>query len=116
METRDSFMVRSLCKPGPKHYADTVRVKQYKRRLLRWQIRDFGGTCFADLLSSPLARRGRAMFHLGELFYNGRGVAENRSAAVAWWRRAARAGNAAAKKKLAQLRLPIYTTASNRKP
>ena len=62
------------------------------------------------------AGSGRAMFHLGELFYNGRGVAENRSAAVAWWRRAARAGDAAAKKKLAQLRLPIYTTPHNLRP
>ncbi len=61
------------------------------------------------------AGSGPAMFHLGELFYNERGVAEDQKAAVAWWRRAARAGNAAAKTKLAQLRLPIYTTTSTRK-
>ncbi len=60
-------------------------------------------------------RAGRCFISVSN-FTRGRGVAEDQKAAVAWWRRAAKAGNGAAKKKLAQLRLPIYTTTSNRKP
>ncbi len=51
METRDSFMVRSLCKLGLKKYAEIVRAARYKSRSPQRQI--FGWKRRAGLRSRP---------------------------------------------------------------
>jgi len=58
-------------------------------------------------LLQALANEGYmpAQFHLGWCFENGEGVAQNDSAAAEWYGKAARQGDAEARKKLDKLKI-----------
>ncbi len=64
-----------------------------------YQKGDFGG---ALAQWKPLANNGdaRALFNIGVMYDEGRGVAQSRNDAVVWWEKAAEAGNPHAKHNL----------------